>query len=108
SNAHTAAWVRFATWIFRKIDFMCTLTVASVMSHVRAMTLLACPCTRPLRIWASRSDSLGPFGSDEPQWASPSWPFDCAVLLPFPTGRVAALLTTPVDPMSCSVLPGGA
>lgn len=45
-----AACVRFATWIFCRIDFMWTLTVASVLSDERAITLLACPRTRPSRI----------------------------------------------------------
>ena len=34
-----AACVRFAIWIFCRIDFMWTLTVASVLSDERAITL---------------------------------------------------------------------
>jgi hypothetical protein len=59
SLAQIAACVRFPAPIFRRIDFMWTLTVASLTSHVRPITLLACPFTRPSRIWTSRSDRLG-------------------------------------------------
>ena len=59
SIAQIAACVRLSTRIFRRIDFMWALTVASVTSHVRAITLLACPFTRPSRIWTSRSDQPG-------------------------------------------------
>jgi hypothetical protein len=44
-----AACVRFATWIFCRIDFMWTLTVASVLSDERDH-FLAYPRTTPSRI----------------------------------------------------------
>ena len=40
ANAHTAACVRLATRIFRRIDFMWTFTVASVRARSRAIALL--------------------------------------------------------------------
>lgn len=38
-RAQIAAWVRFATRIFRRIDFMWTFTVASVTEYMRAIIL---------------------------------------------------------------------
>src|SRR5689334_13623131 len=40
SSAHTAAWVLFPTRILRRMDFMWTFTVGSVIPQVRAIILL--------------------------------------------------------------------
>jgi len=49
-TAHIAACVRFLTPIFRSIAFKCTLTVASAMPSLCAITLLGAPLIRLRRI----------------------------------------------------------
>ena len=44
---------------------MWTLIVASVTTHMRAIILLECPFTKPLRICSSRSDKLRRLRSED-------------------------------------------
>ena len=64
--ADIAACVRFCSRSFRRMAFICTLTVDSVMTRLRAMTLFDAPCISMRRISISRRDNDG----TSPVWFS--------------------------------------
>ena len=59
SSAQIATCVRLEHGTLRRIAFMWTLTVASVIPNARAMVLLDWPLIRPSMICLSRSESDG-------------------------------------------------
>ena len=58
-RAQIAAWVRLCSLSFRRMAFICTFTVDSVITSLRAMTLFDAPSVSDRKITNSRRDSLG-------------------------------------------------
>ena len=58
-RAQIAAWVRFSSLSFRRMVFICTFTVNSVITSLSAMTLFDAPSVSVRRITNSRRDSPG-------------------------------------------------
>ena len=55
-RAQIAAWVRFCSLSFRRMAFICTFTVDSVITSLSAMTLFDAPSVSVRRITNSRRD----------------------------------------------------
>jgi hypothetical protein len=57
-RAQIAAWVLFCSLSFRRIAFICTSTVDSVITSLRAMILFDAPPVSVRKITSSRRDRL--------------------------------------------------
>ena len=57
-RAQIAAWVLFCSLSFRRIAFICTFTVDSVITSLRAMILFDAPSVSVRKITSSRRDRL--------------------------------------------------
>ena len=57
-RAQIAAWVLFCSLSFRRMAFICTFTVDSVITSLRAMILFDAPSVSVRKITSSRRDRL--------------------------------------------------